>query len=317
MSCPVDHAALKEAKTPAPPKKAGKCPVNHSATPDPTNAKLQEGERGAVDAAVGGDASQLTAHFKAAYDVLGDRVRDRPQQMTEAREEHLLGLGYSKADLAFLGPDAASIQGTGNPLGSVELDSTQTVVDLGCGLGPDVFLASRSAGRVIGIDSASHELVHALERSYARGVTNVDFRVGDMEKVPVASGSVDVALSNGGFCLVADKAQALAEIFRMLKPGGSFSLCCTVRMSPLAEGVRWPSCFHAFFAHEDVQPTVVGAGFEEPSIVFADKVKSTATKIAKTSRTTIHRGEDTYAHLSDVDTGTMFRYVTVSSRKPL
>jgi arsenite methyltransferase len=115
--------------------------------------------------------------------------------------------------------------GCGLPTQYAGLAPGQTVVDLGSGAGNDVFIARSAvgeAGRVIGVDMTPEMIDKARTNAARRGLANVEFRLGDIETLPVDDASADVVVSNCVLNLVPDKAKAFAEIFRVLKPGGRF-----------------------------------------------------------------------------------------------
>jgi SAM-dependent methyltransferase len=117
--------------------------------------------------------------------------------------------------------------GCGLPTEHAGLGPGQTVVDLGSGAGNDVFIARSvvgETGRVIGIDMTPEMIAKARENAGRRGFTNVEFRLGDIEALPVEDASADVVVSNCVLNLVPDKKRAFAEIFRILKPGGRFCI---------------------------------------------------------------------------------------------
>ena len=133
-------------------------------------------------------------------------------------------LGYDASELAALPDDVtSSFAGVGNPhaIGAIPVGST--VVDIGCGAGTDLLVAARRTGpngRAIGVD-----MTEAMRRRAARGaadagIENVDVREGDATRLPLDDGSVDVVISNGGLNLVPEKKRAIAEMARVLKPGG-------------------------------------------------------------------------------------------------
>jgi arsenite methyltransferase len=133
-------------------------------------------------------------------------------------------LGYDAQALATLPGDVtASFAGVANPHRIAPLSRGATVVDIGCGAGTDLLLAARAVGphgRAIGVDMTETMAERARAGARAVGLNNVDVRDGDATRLPLADGSVDVAISNGVLNLVPLKDRAIAEIARVLKPGG-------------------------------------------------------------------------------------------------
>ena len=139
------------------------------------------------------------------------------------------GLGVAEAlydpeEIAWL-PESvkAYALGLGNPVRYADLKPGEVVLDIGCGAGIDTFIAARKvgpAGRVIGLDMTPEMLGRARANLAALGLTNVEFREGRMEEIPLADSTIDVAISNGVINLSTEKGQAFREIYRVLKPGG-------------------------------------------------------------------------------------------------
>lgn len=133
-------------------------------------------------------------------------------------------LGYSVNEIDKL-PDSAteSFAGVGNPFSLGEIGLGQTVLDLGCGAGMDSILAARQvgpSGKVIGIDMSSDMVDKARQNAEVLGLRNIDFQIGEIEALDLSDGTADVAISNGVFNLCLDKPKVVAEIFRVLAPGG-------------------------------------------------------------------------------------------------
>ncbi|MBN1587430.1 MAG: arsenite methyltransferase [Candidatus Omnitrophica bacterium] len=132
-------------------------------------------------------------------------------------------MGYSEEELATL-PEGANLGlGCGNPVALASIKEGETVLDLGSGGGIDCFLASKKVGpngKVIGVDMTPEMLARARENAHKAGITNVEFREGEIETLPVEDNSVDCIISNCVINLVPDKLKAFAETFRVLKPGG-------------------------------------------------------------------------------------------------
>jgi ubiquinone/menaquinone biosynthesis C-methylase UbiE len=138
-------------------------------------------------------------------------------------------------------PDADYSLGCGIPTEYAQIKSGDTIVDLGSGAGNDCFVARALAGaqgKVIGIDMTEAMIMKARANNIKLGFTNVEFRLGDIENMPVDDNSVDVVISNCVLNLVPDKDKAFAEIFRILKPGGHLSVSDVVLRGALPEKIQ-------------------------------------------------------------------------------
>jgi len=132
-------------------------------------------------------------------------------------------IGYSDEELGALPEDANLGLGCGNPTAIASLGEGMTVLDLGSGAGIDCFLASRQVGptgKVIGVDMTPEMIERARANARSGGYDNVEFRLGEIEALPVADQSVDVVISNCVLNLSTDKARVLADVHRVLRPGG-------------------------------------------------------------------------------------------------
>lgn len=164
--------------------------------------------------------------------------------------------------------------GCGDPVTLAELRLGQTVLDLGSGGGIDCFLASRQvgpSGHVIGVDMTADMMDKARANAHQLGAANVEFRLGEIEHLPVADETVDVVISNCVVNLSPDKPQVFREAFRVLRPGGRLAVTDIVTRVELPAEVRhdldsWAGCVAGAWVDRDYVAAIEAAGFEEVQI---------------------------------------------------
>lgn len=178
-------------------------------------------------------------------------------------------LGYSKADVESAG-DADLGLGCGNPRAIASITEGETVLDLGSGAGFDCFLAAREVGetgRVIGVDMTPEMVERARANAADDGTDRVEFRLGEIEHLPVADGSVDVVISNCVVNLSPNKSQVFREAYRVLGPGGRLAISDVVMTAePPRELPADPdsvaSCVAGASTIDRLRELLVDAGFE-------------------------------------------------------
>ncbi len=185
-----------------------------------------------------------------------------------------LAMGYTKEDLASV-PEGADLGlGCGNPQAIAALAPGETVLDLGSGAGFDCFLAAKrvgSAGCVIGVDMTPEMVAKARDNARRVEATNVEFRLGEIEHLPVSDATVDVILSNCVINLSPDKGSVFKEAFRVLKPGGRLAISDVVAMKDmpreLAESVEaLTGCISGSAKVDELRALLTEAGFEDIEI---------------------------------------------------
>jgi SAM-dependent methyltransferase len=196
-----------------------------------------------------------------------------------AAEATSRAVGYTDEDLA-AAPDGANLGlGCGNPVALASLKPGATVVDLGAGAGFDCFLAASRVGptgRVIGVDMTPEMVEKARENAGKTAAANVEFRLGEIEHLPVADSSADVVISNCVINLSPDKPQVFREAFRVLRPGGRLMVSDIVLAAPLPRGLldsaaAYVGCISGASLRGDYLEMIADAGFRDVTVVSEDR----------------------------------------------
>ena len=183
-------------------------------------------------------------------------------------------IGYAKSDLERIPKEAILGLGCGSPTAVASLKKGEVVLDLGSGSGIDVFIAASKVGpkgRVIGVDMTKEMVGRAKRLAKANGYKNVEFRLGEIEKLPVEDGSVDTIISNCVINLSTDKDKVFREALRVLKPGGRLTLSDIVSEKPVPAELKddmdaWSSCIAGALEKSDYLGRMTDAGFGKVEI---------------------------------------------------
>ncbi len=184
-------------------------------------------------------------------------------------------IGYSKEELEAL-PEGADLGlGCGNPTALASIEEGETVIDLGSGAGIDCFLAAKKVGKdgkVIGVDMTPEMLDRARANAKNGNVENVEFRLGEIDNLPVADNTADLIISNCVINLAPDKKRVFEEAFRVLKPGGRVMISDIVLLGELPEALKaskeaYVGCISGAILREDYLQAIKDAGFERVEVV--------------------------------------------------
>jgi len=185
-------------------------------------------------------------------------------------------IGYSDKDLKDL-PDSVvrTVAGCGNPTALADLREGEVVLDLGSGGGIDAFLAAKKVGpngKVIGVDMTEEMIQLAKENAEKMKTENVEFRLGEIENLPVEDGIVDVIISNCVINLSPDKDEVFSEVFRVLKPGGRLLISDIVTQGELPIEIRenlemWVACVAGASDEKEYLQKIRNAGFKKVEVV--------------------------------------------------
>jgi len=202
-------------------------------------------------------------------------VKKSPQSSCCCSDDFESLIGYSKEEISSIPEYAALGLGCGNPLAIASLREGEIVLDLGSGAGIDCFLAANKVGRtgrVIGVDMTPEMIMRARENAKKGNYTNVEFRLGEIEHLPLEDDSVDVVISNCVINLVPDKKRAFEEAFRVLRPGGRLMISDIVLTEDLPESIRnsvsaYTACISGALLKDEYLECIRSAGFEDVTVV--------------------------------------------------
>jgi arsenite methyltransferase len=184
-------------------------------------------------------------------------------------------IGYSPDEIESVPEDSVLGLGCGNPVALANLKEGETVLDLGSGGGIDVFLAAKKVGptgKVIGIDMTEEMVAKAKATASEHGYRNVEFRLGEIENLPLEDKTVDVIISNCVVNLAPDKLKVFQEAHRVLKPNGRLLVSDLVTRGELPEDIRnsfdaWAGCIAGALEKTDYLDKIKQAGFQNVKVV--------------------------------------------------
>jgi len=184
-------------------------------------------------------------------------------------------IGYSEEEIKGV-PESSNLGlGCGNPVALASLREGETVLDLGSGAGFDCFLAANKVGekgKVIGVDMTPEMVKKANENAMNNNYGNVEFRLGDIEKLPVGDGSIDVVMSNCVINLSPDKGKTFQEAFRVLKPGGRLTISDIVLLQDLPDFIKdsieaYVGCVSGAIKKDEYLQKMRSAGFQDVRVI--------------------------------------------------
>ncbi|MFX0052846.1 MAG: arsenite methyltransferase [Candidatus Hermodarchaeota archaeon] len=217
---------------------------------------------------------QYAAIAKGEFELENPSITEKPSKEADNYTE------YSQDELSSL-PEGANLGlGSGNPVALANIQEGETVVDLGSGAGIDCFLAAKKvgdSGKVIGIDMTPQMIDKARDNAREGGYHTVEFRLGEIEHMPLADNSVDLIISNCVINLSPDKSQVFRDAYRVLKPGGRLVISDIVLNHEFPEVVKkaldMPGCVSRAWVTEDYLDVIEAAGFERVELLEADHIQ--------------------------------------------
>lgn len=244
-----------------------------------------------------------------------------PCDTSKTYEETSKKMGYTEEELRSV-PDASNLGlGCGNPVALASLKEGETVIDLGSGGGLDCFLAAKKVGekgKVIGVDMTPEMIDKARENVRKGSYKNVEFRLGEIENLPVADNTADIVISNCVINLSPNKKKVFEEAFRVLKPNGRLMVSDIVLLKELPEAIRksdktYVSCVSGAIMKDKYLETIRQVGFRDVRIVeetFFSKENVAVDPATKEARSESEIAEQTEKILSSIVS------VKVSGTKP-
>lgn len=234
------------------------------------------------------DTSNIKSAVKERYGKIaqgsaGCCGADKRNTMSEA-------IGYTREELGDAPQDADLGLGCGNPVALASLNPGEVVLDLGSGAGLDCFLAAKrvgESGKVIGVDMTPEMLEKATANARSQGLSNVEFRRGEIENLPVDSDSVDVVISNCVINLSEDKARVFSEIQRVLKPGGRFYISDIVLSTALPASISdsmdaYCGCVAGAVLKDDYLGMIRKAGLHDIKVTREARYPGSLADVART-----------------------------------
>ena len=182
--------------------------------------------------------------------------------------------GYTLEDIKSIPSGAVFGLGCGNPTALAEINKGETILDLGSGGGIDVFLAAQEVGetgKVIGVDMTLEMVETAVKNAIKGGYENVEFKLGEIENLPVEDNSIDLIISNCVINLTPDKIKAYGEAFRVLKPGGRILVSDLITDGFIPDEIResfqaWSNCIAGALEKHEYLDAIKNAGFRDVEI---------------------------------------------------
>jgi len=198
-------------------------------------------EYGKIASQYGRSSERNNCRQRSMNSCCGNSTGKKRMSCTRSSDEHCRSIGYSESELESIPEQSNGGLGCGNPIALASLKKGDIVLDLGSGMGIDCFLAAKRVGKegkVIGIDMTPEMVEKSRELAQKERYTNVEFKQGEIEALPLADNSVDVIISNCVINLVPNKEKAFQEAFRVLKPGGRMILSDIVLVKDLPDSVK-------------------------------------------------------------------------------